>query len=168
MPLSRNDDEPAMSLHQNLDSLHIGVVGLGYVGLPLAVALSAQFEVSGLDIDSMRIARLKQGIDDTGELDDNELKLLSRIRLTDRAEDLAACTVFIVAVPTPVHGTKLPDLSPLLAASAVIGALLKPNDVVIYESTVYPGAKEFACPSWNESPASSSTNRSSAAIHRNA
>ena len=125
--------------------VRIAVVGLGYVGLPLAVALSAHHPVIGFDIATARIEALRAGQDDTGELDADELRALPRVRLSSDPADLSSCTVFIIAVPTPVDAAKLPDLRPLRDASASIGALLKRGDVVVYESTVYPGATEEIC-----------------------
>jgi UDP-N-acetyl-D-galactosamine dehydrogenase len=126
--------------------MKITVVGLGYVGLPLAVALARHFRVSGLDIDAGRVAELKRGHDRTGEVDADELAA-SSLEVTD---DPAACKgadVYIVTVPTPVDGDKRPDLGPLVAASRVVGGLLEagPAPIVVYESTVYPGVTEDVC-----------------------
>lgn len=129
----------------DLDHSHIAVIGLGYVGLPLAAALSEYFPVIGFDIDARRIDRLSQGCDDTGELDANELPALQRISFSSDAADLARSNIYIIAVPTPVDASKLPDLSPLRAASQTVGKVLKRGDLVIYESTVYPGATEEVC-----------------------
>jgi UDP-N-acetyl-D-glucosamine/UDP-N-acetyl-D-galactosamine dehydrogenase len=134
-----------VNAHFAIDDMRIAVIGLGYVGLPLATALSAHFYVTGYDIDHERIGRLVQGCDDTGELIGDELSALRSIRLSSDAKDIAGCNVFIVAVPTPVDASKLPDLRPLRAASQTVGQVLKPGDLVIYESTVYPGATEEVC-----------------------
>ncbi len=129
----------------DVEKVHIAVIGLGYVGLPLAAALSAHFPVLGYDIDAERIDALKQGNDVTGELNESELPALRKLQLSSSNVDLAPCNVYIVAVPTPVDASKLPDLSPLRAASQSVGRVLKFGDVVIYESTVYPGATEEVC-----------------------
>ena len=123
----------------------IAVVGLGYVGLPLATALARHYLVSGFDIDADRVGQLRSGVDANDELEADERRLLSRICFTENASDLAECKVFVIAVPTPVDAQKLPDLGPLRRASSSIGLLLKRGDVVIYESTVYPGATEEVC-----------------------
>ena len=132
-------------LPTNLDDLRLAVIGLGYVGLPLAVAFSAQRPVLGFDISAARIAALNAGHDDTLEVSDEELRRADRLSFTADPAELAACTVFIVTVPTPIDRNKRPDLGPILAASTTIGRVLKPGDIVIYESTVYPGATEEDC-----------------------
>jgi UDP-N-acetyl-D-galactosamine dehydrogenase len=129
----------------SLEDARIAVIGLGYVGLPLAAALSAHFPVTGFDVSAARVAALGAGRDDNGELGDDELPALARLALTSDASALAACNVFIVAVPTPVDAGKLPDLEPLRSASRTVAAALKRGDVVVYESTVYPGATEEVC-----------------------
>ncbi|MGE3972391.1 MAG: nucleotide sugar dehydrogenase [Porticoccaceae bacterium] len=126
-------------------SPRIAVVGLGYVGLPLAVALAKHYPVAGFDIDPLRIAQLQAGVDASGELDAAEQAVLSGIHFTDDPQALGDCNVYIIAVPTPVDANKLPDLGPLRRASSAIGLLLKRGDLVIYESTVYPGATEDVC-----------------------
>lgn len=130
-----------------LDSrpLPIAVIGLGYVGLPLATALARHFPVFGFDINRTRIEQLTQGVDVTGELIGDELIALGQLRCCDQPGQIAHCRVYIIAVPTPVDVNKLPDLSPLLAASRCVGSVLKSGDIVIYESTVYPGATEEIC-----------------------
>lgn len=125
-------------------STHIAVVGLGYVGLPLALALSEHFPTIGYDLNASRIKALKQHHDHTREVCTQQLAT-SDVQLTDNSHDLADANVFIITVPTPVDSNHTPDLSPLLAASETIGGLLKKGDVVIYESTVYPGATEGIC-----------------------
>ncbi len=129
----------------DLANTRIGIVGLGYVGLPLAVEFGKQFPTIGLDINAARIRELQVGHDSTLEVAAEELRQAHHLRYTDRAEDLAACNVYIVTVPTPVDGYKRPDFSPLIGASTTVGRLLKPGDVAIYESTVYPGATEEIC-----------------------
>ena len=137
----------AASLAFSVDdpALAIAVIGLGYVGLPLAAALLRHFPVCGFDSNPVRIAQLRQGVDVTGELIGDELLALRRLACCEQPEQIAHCRVFIIAVPTPVDADKLPDLRPLLAASRSVGSVLKPGDLVIYESTVYPGATEEVC-----------------------
>ena len=122
----------------------IGVVGLGYVGLPLAIAFSKKYQVVGLDINAARIAELTSGHDSTLEVEPSDLKN-SKVLFTADSQDLKGCDFIIVTVPTPVTASKLPDLSPLIAASSMIGRILERNVTVIYESTVYPGATEEVC-----------------------
>jgi UDP-N-acetyl-D-galactosamine dehydrogenase len=122
----------------------IAVVGLGYVGLPVAVAFGRAHPVVGFDIKDSRIAELKAGRDSTGEVEPQDLAQ-SRIQFTNDTEDLRRCDFFIVAVPTPVDSGNTPDLSPLIGASRSIGQALKAGDIVVYESTVYPGATEEDC-----------------------
>ncbi|HHW76627.1 MAG TPA: Vi polysaccharide biosynthesis UDP-N-acetylglucosamine C-6 dehydrogenase TviB [Xanthomonadaceae bacterium] len=129
----------------DLATTRIGIVGLGYVGLPLAVEFGKRFPTFGLDINGARIQELRAGIDGTLEVAPEELRQARQLRYTDRAEDLADCNVYIVTVPTPVDDYKRPDFTPLIGASTTVGRLLKPGDVVIYESTVYPGATEEVC-----------------------
>ena len=123
----------------------IGIVGLGYVGLPLAIEFGKQYPTIGLDIQEERIAQLKAGEDATCEVGPEELAQAIQLTYTHRLEDLADCTVYIVTVPTPIDQYKRPDLSALEGASRAVGKLLKPGDVVIYESTVFPGATEEIC-----------------------
>ena len=125
---------------------HLIVIGLGYVGLPLAVELAKQFEVTGYDIDSARIAELREGRDRTREVDEDQLRR-SSLRLSDRPENCAAADVYIVAVPTPVDHSNQPDLSPVLTATRMIADLIDPakRPTIIYESTVYPGVTEEIC-----------------------
>ena len=129
----------------DLATTRIGIVGLGYVGLPLAVEFGKQFPTIGLDINAARIRELQVGRDSTLEVASEELRQAHHLRYTDRAADLATCNVYIVTVPTPVDGYKRPDFGPLIGASTTVGRLLKPGDVAIYESTVYPGATEEIC-----------------------
>ena len=129
----------------DLSQAHLAVIGLGYVGLPLALAFGRQFDTLGFDISEERIEQLRAGVDHTQEVRPEELATATRLRYsTDRAA-LSTCNVFIVTVPTPVDEHKRPDFSPLIQASQMIGAALKRGDVVIYESTVYPGATEEIC-----------------------
>ncbi|WDK02410.1 nucleotide sugar dehydrogenase [Xanthomonas campestris] len=124
---------------------HIAVIGLGYVGLPLAVAFGERRDTLGFDIDAQRVAQLQQGHDATLELDDAELAAARQLRYTADAAELAGCTIFIVTVPTPIDSFEQPDLEPLRSATVLIAAALKPGDLVIYESTVYPGTTEEVC-----------------------
>jgi len=123
----------------------IAVIGLGYVGLPLAVEFGKQRKVVGFDINAARISELRTGEDNTLEVDAAELGEAKHLSFTDDLADLADCTIFIVTVPTPIDAHKRPDLTPLLKASETIGKVLKRGDIVIYESTVYPGATEEDC-----------------------
>jgi len=128
-----------------LPSTKIAVVGLGYVGLPLAVEFGRQFDTTGFDISSERVDELRAGRDHTQETPPEELAAASQLRFTTDIGDLAGCNVFIVTVPTPVDEANRPDMRPLESASASIGSVLKRGDVVIYESTVYPGTTEEIC-----------------------
>jgi UDP-N-acetyl-D-glucosamine/UDP-N-acetyl-D-galactosamine dehydrogenase len=123
----------------------IAIIGLGYVGLPLAVEFGKVREVVGFDVNKLRIDELKLGIDRTLEVDSNELKSATWLKFTVDPKDLSDVTCFIVTVPTPVDNYKTPDLRPLINASTTVGAVLKAGDVVIYESTVYPGCTEEVC-----------------------
>jgi len=129
----------------SLNSSAIAVIGLGYVGLPLAVEFGKQRPVVGFDINTRRIDALKAGHDATLEVDDDELSSAVNLSFTDALEDVAGCNIFIVTVPTPIDAHKRPDLTPLIKASETIGKVLKRGDIVIYESTVYPGATEEDC-----------------------
>jgi UDP-N-acetyl-D-glucosamine/UDP-N-acetyl-D-galactosamine dehydrogenase len=129
----------------SLRDCRIGVIGLGYVGLPLAVEFGKQYETTGFDVNPGRIADLRRGKDRTLEIEPGELKTAKRLRFTTELQDLKACRVFIVTVPTPIDEDKRPDLTPLERASESVGKVLKQGDVVIYESTVYPGCTEEIC-----------------------
>lgn len=128
-----------------LNDAPIAVIGLGYVGLPLAVEFGKKRQVVGFDINTSRIAELRAGKDNTLEVDAAEMAAAAHLSFTDQLDDLAECTTFIVTVPTPIDEHKRPDLTPLLKASETIGKVLKRGDIVIYESTVYPGATEEDC-----------------------
>ena len=128
-----------------LPQTRIAVIGLGYVGLPLAVEFGKHFDTTGFDIDATRVDALGRGDDRTGETDAAALAAATRLRLTTDAATLADCTVFIVTVPTPVDEANRPDLGPLERASETVGRVLKRGDVVVYESTVYPGTTEEVC-----------------------
>jgi UDP-N-acetyl-D-glucosamine/UDP-N-acetyl-D-galactosamine dehydrogenase len=123
----------------------IAVVGLGYVGLPLAVEFGKLFATIGFDINSVRIAELQNGTDKTLETTFEELQQATKLKFTDQTKELAECNIFIVTVPTPTDKANRPDLTPLLRASETVGKVLKQGDIVIYESTVYPGATEEVC-----------------------
>ncbi|MFZ8858981.1 MAG: nucleotide sugar dehydrogenase, partial [Thermocrinis sp.] len=123
----------------------ICVVGLGYVGLPLAVSLAEHFKVVGFDKNSKRVEALRQGIDYTGEVESREKLLNPNLSFTDNPSTIRECKFIIVAVPTPVDKLKNPDLSFLKSASEVVGKNLTKGSVVVYESTVYPGATEEVC-----------------------
>lgn len=123
----------------------IGVIGLGYVGLPLAVEFGKNIDVIGFDINAERIEQLKQGIDRTREVEAADLSAAKKLTFTSSLTDLKAATYYIVTVPTPVDEYKKPDLTPILSASKTVGSVLKKGDIVIYESTVYPGCTEEDC-----------------------
>ena len=123
----------------------IGVIGLGYVGLPLTVAFGCRQPTLGYDIDAARVAELQQGHDHTLELDAGELAEAVHARYSAEPADLVDCNVYIVTVPTPIDAREQPDLGPLRSASTLIAGVLKPGDLVIYESTVYPGTTEEVC-----------------------
>ncbi|WP_242103712.1 nucleotide sugar dehydrogenase [Lysobacter sp. M2-1] len=128
-----------------LEDARVAVIGLGYVGLPLAVEFGKRYETLGFDIDEARVGRLQQGNDSNGECEPAEIAAATRLQLSADPQALRDRNVYIVTVPTPVDEHKRPDLSPLVKASGTIGAMLKPGDVVVYESTVYPGATEEIC-----------------------
>jgi UDP-N-acetyl-D-galactosamine dehydrogenase len=129
----------------NLKDENIAVIGLGYVGLPLAVEFGKQRNVLGFDINASRIAELRSGEDHTLEVSSEELQAAKHLRYTSEPEELKACRVFIVTVPTPVDQANRPDMTPLVKASETVGRNMPNGAVVIYESTVYPGATEEVC-----------------------
>ena len=122
----------------------ISVIGLGYVGLPVAVAFGQQRRVIAFDINRKRLEELRKGEDKTGECTTEEL-IDANLLLTDQTEDLRQASIHIIAVPTPINEAKQPDLTPLFKATATVGKILKAGDLVIYESTVYPGCTEEEC-----------------------
>lgn len=128
-----------------LENTRLGVVGLGYVGLPLAVAFGRVMDVVGLDINKQRIAELGQGIDHTLEVSAEDLASAPGLSYVSTVDGLKDCNVFIITVPTPIDTARRPDFDPLLKSSAAIGGILKKGDIVIYESTVYPGVTEEVC-----------------------
>lgn len=128
-----------------LSDIKLAIVGLGYVGLPLAVEFGKKRSVVGFDINAKRIDQLQAGHDFTLETEPAELQAAKHLSFSTRLEDLRACNCFIVTVPTPIDEHKRPDLTPLIKASETVGKVLKPGDIVIYESTVYPGCTEEDC-----------------------
>lgn len=126
-------------------NVRIAIIGLGYVGLPLAIEFGKKYPVIGFDINKKRVNELQEGIDSTLEVDTKALKGVSLVEFSCNTEALKKCNVFIVTVPTPIDDNNAPDLSPLKKASSIIGEHIKRGDVVIYESTVYPGATEEVC-----------------------
>src|SRR6266545_56175 len=122
----------------------IAVIGLGYVGLPVALALARKFPTVGFDINARRVDLLSKQQDDTGEVSSDELRS-SRLRLTTKLEDLRGSTFYVVAVPTPIDKNHRPDLKPLISASESVGKVIEKGAVVTYESTVYPGVTEDVC-----------------------
>ncbi|MDD1782369.1 Vi polysaccharide biosynthesis UDP-N-acetylglucosamine C-6 dehydrogenase TviB [Enterovibrio sp. ZSDZ35] len=127
------------------ENVKIGIIGLGYVGLPLAAEFGKKYTTIGFDINSKRIQELVNGHDSTLEVSDRELKESTHLSYTCTSGDLKACNVYIVTVPTPIDEHKQPDLTPLIKASEMLGQVIRKDDVVIYESTVYPGATEEVC-----------------------
>ena len=124
----------------------IALIGLGYVGLPLAVAFAEKFKVTGFDISTVRVQELKNGHDKTLEIDDALLaSVQNNIEYTSSIQDTKDCNIYIVTVPTPIDSTNRPDLLPLIESSKAVGAVLSKGDTVIYESTVYPGVTEDVC-----------------------
>ncbi len=128
-----------------MNNIKIGVVGLGYVGLPLAVEFGKKYPTIGFDINQQRITELQAGVDRTLETSHEELAEATHLTYTTAADDLTQCNIYIVTVPTPINEFKQPDLTPLEKASALLGNVIKHNDIIIYESTVYPGATEEIC-----------------------
>jgi UDP-N-acetyl-D-galactosamine dehydrogenase len=125
----------------------IAIIGLGYVGLPLAHAFAEKkYEIVGFDINQERVLELQKGIDRTLEIDGNQLKEIeSHIKYTSDSKELINCSIFIITVPTPIDKSNRPDLTPLISSSQLVGSVLKKDDIVIYESTVYPGVTEDIC-----------------------
>ena len=130
---------------RNPQDSKIAIIGLGYVGLPLAVEFGKHYDTLGFDINQTRIAELRAGEDKTLEVDADELAAATRLTFSATLDDLRACNVYIVTVPTPIDAAKRPDLTPLVKASQMLGQVLKPGDIVVYESTVYPGCTEEVC-----------------------
>jgi UDP-N-acetyl-D-galactosamine dehydrogenase len=132
------------SVLQNAEAV-IGVVGLGYLGVPLAVEFGGRYRTVGFDINSDRVAELRAGKDSSLEVSEEELRATRHLSFTTSADDLRVCNVYVVTVPTPITQSKTPDLAPLISASTLLGKIVGRGDVVIYESTVYPGATEEVC-----------------------
>ena len=128
-----------------IEDAHVGIVGMGYVGLPLAVEFGKTFPTIGFDIDDARVRELASGRDRTLEVEPEELQAATRLSFTSEQADLEACNTYIVAVPTPIDRAKHPDLKLLKAASRTVGNVIGPGDVAVFESTVYPGATEEVC-----------------------
>jgi UDP-N-acetyl-D-glucosamine/UDP-N-acetyl-D-galactosamine dehydrogenase len=129
----------------DLEKVRIGVIGLGYVGLPLAVEFGRKFPTVGLDINEARVAELKSGKDSSLEVEPEDLQSVPHLSYTSDLDGIRECNVYIVTVPTPINEHKQPDLSPLIGASHALGKVLKKGDIAIFESTVYPGATEEDC-----------------------
>ncbi len=132
-------------MNVSIDETRIAVIGLGYVGLPLAVAFGRLHPTVGFDIDPSRIDALRQGNDATREVEAADLAAADLLHCSGDVADLANCNTYIITVPTPIDGYKRPDLSPLRAASELVGRFLQEGNIVVYESTVYPGATEEVC-----------------------
>ncbi|WP_266158947.1 Vi polysaccharide biosynthesis UDP-N-acetylglucosamine C-6 dehydrogenase TviB [Dyella silvatica] len=130
---------------RDTEGAKLAIIGLGYVGLPLAVEFGKQYDTVGFDIRAARVDELRAGQDSTLEVESAELSAASRLRFSAALEDIRACHVYIVTVPTPIDAAKRPDLKPLIQASESLGQVLKRGDIVIYESTVYPGCTEEIC-----------------------
>ncbi|MDN5651440.1 MAG: nucleotide sugar dehydrogenase [Lactococcus lactis] len=128
-----------------MNSKKIAIIGLGYVGLPLACAFAKQYDVIGFDINETRIDELTNGIDKTREVTSEYLKNTSRLTFTSSTGKLSEANVFVITVPTPIDDNNLPDLTPLIKASQMLSEIIKIDDIIIYESTVYPGATEEVC-----------------------
>ena len=129
---------------RNKESLNIAIIGLGYVGLPLAVEFGKKFQTTGYDISSSRIKELKEGEDSTLEVRKKNLNQ-PNLRYTDKPDELKECNIFIITVPTPIDEDNIPDLNHLISATKLVGKCLNQDDIVIYESTVFPGATEEVC-----------------------
>jgi len=129
----------------NINNKQIAIIGLGYVGLPLALEFSKKYKVFGFDININRINELKNGVDKTKEVQHQDLHHLRKIHFTNKINDIANCNIFIITVPTPIDKFKAPDLKLLIEATKTIGKVIKKNDIIIYESTVYPGCTEEDC-----------------------
>jgi len=130
---------------KSIKDTKIGIIGMGYVGLPLAVAFGKKIKTLGFDINKNRITDLKKYKDKSKEISEKEIKSAKKLIFSDNVLDLEEYNFFIVAVPTPVDRFKIPDFTPLIKASSLIAKILKKGDVVVFESTVYPGATEEIC-----------------------
>ena len=128
-----------------LSDIKIAVIGLGYVGLPLAIEFGKKFPVIGYDINSQRISDLLNGLDKTNEANHEDIINSTNLTFSNSKDDIKDCNCYIITVPTPIDKNKRPDLSPLLNATEMVGTLLANDNIVIYESTVYPGVTEDEC-----------------------
>ena len=128
-----------------MKEIKIAIIGLGYVGFPIAVEFGKKFKTIGYDVKRQRVEELKKGIDKTREVDAKSMKLAKLLTCTCSIDDIKDCNYYIVTVPTPIDDYKQPDLTPLKKASETIGKILNKGDIVIYESTVYPGCTEEVC-----------------------
>ena len=129
----------------NIEKMNIAVIGLGYVGLPLAIEFGKKYNVVGFDMDESRVKELHSGFDRTNELNESDLSIINRIKITTSQEDIIDSDVYIVTVPTPVDKNNKPNLEPLISASETVGSLLNKNNIIVYESTVFPGCTEEIC-----------------------
>lgn len=129
----------------DLANARIGIIGLGYVGLPLAVEFGRGHDTLGFDIDSNRVAELRGGHDHTLEVSKDKLRAAGRLRFSDQVDDLRACNVYIVTVPTPIDEAQRPDLGPVARACRMLATVISPGDIIVFESTVYPGTTEEVC-----------------------
>ena len=125
--------------------MKIGMIGLGYVGLPLALSFSKKYKVNAFDINKDKVLELRSGLDRTGEISNKDLKKLKKINFSYLISDLSNCNVYIIAVPTPVTKKNRPDLKNLINACILVSKVLKKKSIVIFESTVYPGVTEDVC-----------------------
>mgnify|MGYP001340009907 CR=1 FL=1 len=132
-------------MKQKLENVKLAIIGLGYVGLPLAVEFSKKYSVIGYDVDGKRIKELKKGIDFTNEISEKNLLNSKTLKFTNSKDKLISANIFIITVPTPVDKNNKPNLNPIQSASSLVGTYLKENDLVIYESTVFPGCTEEVC-----------------------
>lgn len=128
-----------------MSDVKIAIVGLGYVGLPLSVEFGKKYPVTGFDINQNRVLQLRKGLDITHEIDEESVRKAVSLTFADKIEDIRDCNIYIITVPTPIDNNKQPDLKPLLYATNLVAGLLKKGDIVIYESTVYPGCTEEDC-----------------------
>ena len=128
-----------------MKKIEIGIIGLGYVGLPLAVEFGKKYKTIGFDTNKKRILKLRKFEDETLEVSAKEIKSSKKLKTTNRILDLSSCNFYIITVPTPIYKNKSPNMSHIYSASKLVGRLLKKSDIVIYESTVYPGATEEKC-----------------------
>ena len=132
-------------MKNKLSKLKLAVIGLGYVGLPLALEFAKKRNVTAFDLKKKRVNQLKSGIDKNLEISKKELNNSKNIKFTNKENDLSEANCYIITVPTPIDKLKRPDLAPILGASQTVGRFLKKNDIIIYESTVYPGCIEEKC-----------------------